>query len=173
MQVSARSACPHCPPMEGTWGGYISWLPAVWGRALLFNSILTAIFWGFCNDEHFCLSGAKGLHGMSQDNSSRKYADIWTCFCPLLVMSIAKPRSTSRVGDMRQYGKLPMEAPLRSTQFLPRRTWPLPPCPITCLLILGIGSAVPTHVASFLPLPWNIFLCFMLIRHYLYHSLTS
>lgn len=44
---------------------------------------------------------------------------------------------------MRQYGKLSMEAPLRSTQFLPRRTWPLLPCPITCLLILGIWICSP------------------------------
>lgn len=45
--------------------------------------------------------------------------------------------------EMRQYDKLSMEALLRSTQFLPGRKWPLPPCPITCLLILGIWICSP------------------------------
>lgn len=139
-------------PWKGTWedtfpdcllrrGGPCSLSPSSQQSFEVFAMMSISVFW--CKGVTWHEPGSRCSPFHSRDNSSRKYADIRAWFCPLLVMSIAKPRSTTRVWDMRQYDKLPMEAPLRSTQFLPQRTWPLPPCPITCLLILGIWICSP------------------------------
>lgn len=124
--------------MEGDLGGHISWLPAAPGRPCslspsspqsseVFAMTSAAVSW--CKGVTWHKPGSRCSPFHSRDNSSRKYVYTWAWFCPLLVMSIAKPRSTSRVWDMRQYDKLPMEAPLRSTQFLPQRALPCHPAP--------------------------------------------